>query len=278
MLSNALRRTGSRTVRLTAVILALLLVPLGVTSAEAGSSGRHPKPTIVLVHGAWADGTSWADVVKRLQHDGYTVVAPPNNLRGLAADSAYIRDFLQTISGPIVLAAHSYGGAVITNAATGLPNVKSLVYIDAFIPDEGQVLGPLAGEDSALAGAFTDPASVFKLVPYPSAPAGVVDTYLLPKVFFDDFAQDLPRRQAMMLQATQRPASLLIITEPSGPPAWKTIPSYALVGTQDRIITPEAQLAMAKNAGAKVVKVKSSHVSLISHPDDVTRLIEKAAR
>jgi pimeloyl-ACP methyl ester carboxylesterase len=134
------------------------------------------KPTIVLIHGAWADASSWTGVIGPLERAGFTVTAPPNNLRGLGADAAYVRAYLETISGPIVLVAHSYGGMVITNAAKGLPNVKALVYVDAFIPDEGQPAVGLTGAESALAKAATDPQSLFKLVPYLGAPEGGVDT------------------------------------------------------------------------------------------------------
>src|SRR5262245_18007884 len=196
------------------------------------------KPTIVLVHGAWADASSWAGVIELLQREGFTCTAPPNNLRGPSADAAYVRAYLETLTGPLVVVAHSYGGFVITNAATGLASVKALVYVDAFIPDEGQPAGALTGADSALAGAATDPGSLFKLVPYPGAPAGVVDTYLLPDVVAASFANDLSPEQVGLITATQRPLSLVGVAEPSGPPAWKGIPSWAIIGTQDRIITP----------------------------------------
>jgi pimeloyl-ACP methyl ester carboxylesterase len=210
------------------------------------------KPTIVLVHGDWADASSWMRVIERLQRDGFTVTAPPNNLRGPAADSEYLRAYLETLPGSIVLVAHSYGGFVITNAATGLPNVKALVYVDAFIPDEGQLLGPLPGEESALAVAATDPTSLFKLAPYPGAPEGVLDTYLLPEVVASSFASDLSAEEQAVITAIQRPASLAQFGDPSGPPAWKDIPAWAVIGTRDRIITPQAQRQMAEHAGAEI--------------------------
>jgi pimeloyl-ACP methyl ester carboxylesterase len=235
------------------------------------------KPTIVLVHGAWADASSWADVIARLQRDGFTCTAPPNNLRGPSADAAYVRAYLETLPGPIVLVGHSYGGVVITNAATGLTNVKALVYVDAFIPDEGQPVAALTGAGSALAEAATDPTSLFKLAPYPGAPAGVVDTYLLPVVVSNSFAQDVTSEQAALITATQRPASLVAVAEPSGPPAWKDIPSWAVVGTQDRIITPAAQRQMAEHAGARIIEVEASHVSMVSKPDAIVDVIRTAA-
>jgi pimeloyl-ACP methyl ester carboxylesterase len=238
---------------------------------------QDSKPTIVLVHGDWADASSWSRVIERLQRDGFTVTAPPNNLRGPSADSAYLRAYLETLAGPIVLVGHSYGGFVITNAATGLPNVKALVYVDAVIPDEGQLLGPLPGEKSALAPAATDPTSLFKLAPFPGAPEGVFDTYLLPDVVASSFATDLSPEEQGLITATQRPASLAQFADPSGPPAWKDIPAWAVIGSRDRIITPEAQRQMAEHAGAQVTEVDASHVSMLSKPDVVVDVIKTAA-
>ncbi len=233
------------------------------------------KPTIVLVHGAWADGSSWTRVIQRLGEAGHEVVALPNTLRGVAADAAVVRTYLDTIDGPVVLVGHSYGGFVITNAATGSTNVKALVYVDAFIPDEGQPVAALTGGESVLAAALGDPTSVFKLVPIPGAPPNVVDTYLLPSVVADSFANDLSPEDAALVAATQRPASIAAVAEPSGPPAWKDIPAWAIVGTRDRIITPDAQRAMASHAGAKVTEVDASHVSMVSRPDVVVQVIEQ---
>ncbi|WP_255546607.1 alpha/beta hydrolase [Glaciihabitans sp. dw_435] len=262
-------------------LIAAMVVPAtasATTGTRHGSTPATTKPTIVLVHGAWADGTTWAAEVLALQKKGYTVLAGPNNLRGVADDAAYLRQFLTTISGPVVLVGHSYGGFVITNAATGLANVKALVYIDAFIPDEGQtVAGLTAGTGSALEPALADPTSVFTLRPYPGAPEGVADTYLLPEVVRNSFAQDLPAAAANLIAATQMPASSAVLGQPSAAPAWKDIPSWALVGTRDKIITPATQRAMAVNAGSTISTVKSSHVSLISHPATVTKLIITAA-
>lgn len=237
---------------------------------------QDTRPTIVLIHGNWADASSWSGVIERLQREGFTVTAPPNNLRGPTADSAYLRAYLETLPGPIVLVAHSYGGFVITNAATGLPNVKALVYVDAFIPDEGQVLGPLPGEGSALAAAATDPTSLFKLAPYPGAPEGALDSYLLPEVVASSFANDLSPAEQNVIAATQRPASLAEFADPSGPPAWKDIPAWAVIGTRDRIITPESQRQMAEHAGAEITEIDASHVSMISKPDAIVDAIRTA--
>jgi pimeloyl-ACP methyl ester carboxylesterase len=250
----------------------------GDPTMDRSMSESAVLPTIVLVHGAWADASSWTGVIERLQRDGHTVAAIPNTLRSVAKDAAYVRAYLDTLTGPIVLVAHSYGGFVITNAATGQPNVKALVYVDAFIPDEGEVAGALLGPDSALATAVSDPTSLFKLVPYPDAPPGIVDTYMLPDVVTAKFAQDLTAEQAAVIAATQRPASLATIGEPSGPPAWKEIPAWAVIGTEDRIIPPAAQRAMAEHAGAEIVEVIASHVSMVSQPDVIADVIERAAR
>jgi pimeloyl-ACP methyl ester carboxylesterase len=247
-------------------------------SAPQESTADGANATIVFVHGAWADASSWTSEIKRLQRDGYTVAAVPNTLRGVSADAGVVRDYLSTLTGPVILVAHSYGGFVITNAATGNDNVKALIYVDAFIPDEGQVATQLVGPDSALAPATTNPTSVFKLVPYPGAPEGVVDTYLLPEVVRKSFANDLPAEEADVIAATQRPGSLGGLVEPSGPPAWKQIRSWALIGTRDEIIPPAEQRKMAQNAGAEISEFDASHVGLISQPDVVTDLIEKVAR
>jgi pimeloyl-ACP methyl ester carboxylesterase len=233
-------------------------------------------PTIVLVHGAWADASSWTKVIQKLQAAGHDVVAPPNTLRGPAADAAVIRNYLDTIDGPVVLVAHSYGGFVITNAATGATNVKALVYVDAFIPDEGQTAGALAGQQSALLPALTDPTAAFKVVPIPGAPANVVDTYLLPQVVTASFAQDVSREEAALIYATQRPASIAGLVEPSGSPAWKDIPAWAVIGTGDHIISPDSLRAMAEHAGARITEIDASHVSMVSHPQVVVEVIEGA--
>jgi pimeloyl-ACP methyl ester carboxylesterase len=256
------------------LIAGLILAPLHGVSA--GAAGRGPgKPTIVLVHGAWADAASWSRVVRQLQDDGYSAVAVPNPLRSLAGDSAYVAEYLRSIKGPVVLVGHSYGGAVITNAAHGNPNVRALVYIDGFAPAEGESVTPLAGQDSALA--VSDPASVFSFVPANLPPSPATDLYLKTETFVADFANGLSRDQALVLAASQRPATLGALSEPSGPPAWRTIPSWYLIGTLDRIITPTAQRSMAERAGARIVDVRAGHLGLLSDPNAVTRVVENAA-
>jgi pimeloyl-ACP methyl ester carboxylesterase len=234
-------------------------------------------PTIVLVHGAWADGSGWAGVVQRLQNDGYTVDAPPNPLRGLATDSATIAGFLATISGPIVLVGHSYGGAVITNAATGNANVKALVYIDAFMPDQGETEYQLLGAQPGSCVAV-DPKKVFNLAPYPGAPKGDFDVYLKPAVFRTCFANLVPAQAAAIMATAQRPPTLSAGSQKSGVPAWKTIPSWSLIGTADQVI-PTAELRfMSKRANAHITEVLAGHLSMVSRPDATTHLIEQAVQ
>lgn len=225
------------------------------------------KPTIVLVHGAWADGSSWNAVASELQSQDFVVFTPPNLLRSLEGDAAYIASFLaQRTTGPVVLVAHSYGGSVITNAATGGGDVRALVYVDAFIPDEGEsVIESLTGSGSALE--VPDPTTVLDIAGYPGSPDGDAEAFLKPATVHDSFAQDLPEADRWLIVASQRPAALGTNVAPSGPPAWKTIPSWAVVGTEDRIIPPSAQRRMAERAGATITEVAGSHVSMVSHPD-----------
>jgi pimeloyl-ACP methyl ester carboxylesterase len=235
-------------------------------------------PTIVLVHGAWADASSWTNVIQRLHAAGHSVVALPNTLRGVTADAAVVRTYLDSVDGPVVLVGHSYGGFVITNAATGAKNVRALVYVDAFIPDEGQPAVALTGQGSSLVVALTNPTAVFKLVPIPGAPPEAPDTYLLASAVRENFAQDVSADEQGVIHATQRPASFAGLAEPSGPPAWKDIPSWAIIGKQDRIIDPVSQRAMAEHAGARITEIDASHVSMISHPDVVVDVIQQAVR
>jgi pimeloyl-ACP methyl ester carboxylesterase len=277
LLDQCIRYVRTRALLLAALCGVLVLsAPIASASAARTPTGSGgDKPTIVLVHGAWADGSSWSDVVRRLQRDGYPVRVPPNPLRSLPGDTATVVNFLSTISGPVVLVGHSYGGAVITNAAAGQSQVKALVYVNAFVPDEGESVAPLAGPDSALAA---DPTTVFDFVPYPAAPAGDVDLYLKRSVFLTSFAVGVPARVAAVLYATQRPITLSALNQPSGAPAWKTIPSWYLVGTQDRIIPPTQQRFMAQRAGARTVEIDAGHLSPITHSRAVERLILDAVR
>jgi pimeloyl-ACP methyl ester carboxylesterase len=202
---------------------------------------------------------------------------PANPLQGLAFDPAYLADYLHTISGPIILVGHSYGGAVITNAATGDPQVKALVYVDAFVPDEGQTLGQLVSAVPGSCVVAADPTTIFDLAPIPGAPAGVFDAYVKQSLFPSCFANGLPARKAMMLAATQEPLSTIALSQASGVPAWKTIPSWAVIGTADRVILPAEQLAMAQHAHAHITKVHAPHLSMVSDPGVVTSVIVEAA-
>jgi pimeloyl-ACP methyl ester carboxylesterase len=224
----------------------------------------------VLVHGDWADASSWTAVIKRLQHKGFTVVAPPNLLRGPATDAPYLASYLKSISGPIVLVAHSYGGFVATNAATGNDNVKALVYIDAFAPDEGETAGELVARGHSCVDE-----NALNPVPYD----GGVDLYLRWDAnqsyagFSECFANGVDRDEAAVLFATQRPAAPAQFAEPSGPPAWKTIPSWSLIGTQDHVIPQPLQEEMSGRAGAHITRLDAGHLSLITSPGDVTKVI-----
>ncbi len=237
-------------------------------------------PIIVLVHGAWADASGWSEVMLRLQDDGFTVYAPPNPLRGVPRDAAHLHEFLTqnpALAGqPVVLAGHSYGGAVITNAALGVPQITALVYVDAFIPDQDETIGQLAGAQpgSCLLG---NPADIFTSVPYPGGPAGDVDLYIRPSVVPGCFATGLSPRQAAVIAATQRPLPASAFSESSGPPAWKTIPSWAVIGTADRVIPPAELTFMAKRAGAHITELNAGHLSMIADPDAVAHVIEQAA-
>ncbi|WP_316768520.1 alpha/beta fold hydrolase [Streptomyces sasae] len=248
------------------------------SSASATRSAAAGKPTVVLVHGAWADGSSWNGVITRLRSRGYRVVAPPNPLRGVSSDAAYLADYLKTIQGPVVLVGHSYGGMVITNAALGNTHVKALVYIDAFIPAKGESAGKIAASEPGSGVIVQDPTTVFNLVPFPGASDGDADLYLRPQVVRASFAQDLSAEQQNRIIATQRPLAASAVNQPSGDPAWKTIPSWALIGRQDKIIPAAAQEAAAQVAHAKVTEINSSHLSLVSRPGAVARLITTAAR
>ena len=242
---------------------AALAVSLAVLVAPAHGA---TKPTVVLVHGAFADASGFAAVTGRLQDRGYTVVAPANPLRGLSSDAAYVASVLKTIKGPVVLVAHSYGGAVVTQAARAATNVKALVYIDAFALDEGE---------SALDIAKRFPGSqVLKaLRPQSDGTELAIDPAAFPTVF----AADVPRRSARRMATAQRPVAAAALEEKSTLPAWKTIPSWYLVGRQDRVVPPAAQRFMARRARSRIVEVDASHASYISRPSAVASLILRAA-
>ncbi|MFE8950170.1 alpha/beta fold hydrolase [Streptomyces sp. NPDC007856] len=272
------RSARRRVVVLGAVAGAAALSVAGVAAASAGTAAAHHvperhKPTVVLVHGAFADSSSWNGVVERLEHDGYQVVAPANPLRGLAGDAAYLHSYLKSVKGPIVLAGHSYGGAVMSQAAVGVPNVKALVYIAAFIPEAGESALELSNKfPGSTLGETLNP------VPFP-LPGGKTgsDLYIRADKFHGQFAADVPETTARLMAATQRPVAASALEEKATDAAWKTIPSWDLVTTQDKNIPPAAQRFMAKRAHAHTVETKASHAVTVSRPGTVTRLIEQAA-
>ena len=230
--------------------------------------------TIVLVHGAFADASCWNGVIERLQAAGMQVTAPPNPLRGIAHDSAYIRSFIEQIPGPVLAVGHSYGGAVITNAVSDADNVVGLVYVAAFAPDEGETLGTIEGDsrDSVLLTALAP-------LQYPSGNGGdtAAEFAIDPAKFHDAFAADLPKQQTAVMAATQRPIAEVSFAEPSGPPAWRSLPSWAVVATGDKAVGTDVLRTMAERAGATITEAEGSHVIMISRPEIVAEVILTAA-
>jgi pimeloyl-ACP methyl ester carboxylesterase len=234
--------------------------------AEPTNNGRA---TVVLVHGAFADASSWNGVIARLLKNGVPTTAPANPLRGITADADYLGAVIEQIEGPVLAVGHSYGGAVITNAATNAKNVVGLVYVAAFAPDEGETLGEVeaGSKDSVLNSA---------LVPrtYPAGGGGSATEFSIdPAKARDAFAADLSEEQAALIAATQRPISELAFSEPNGPPAWKRLPSWAVVATGDKAAGTDVTRSMAERAGAQITEVDGSHVIMVSQPEAVTNVI-----
>ncbi|GAB2519192.1 alpha/beta hydrolase [Nocardia heshunensis] len=247
------------------------------TSAQVSrvADWQGDKPTIVLVHGAWADAAGWTPVVAELQKAGFPVKAPPNPLRGLNSDAAYVSEVLRQTTGPIILVGHSYGGAVITNAVAGNSQVKALVYIAAFAPDQGDSLASLnsSPQGKQIPAVPATPSS------FPDTGGGTgteltIDPARYPDVFLDN---TIAPNQQRALAVEQRPLSLASVTGVSGVPAWKTLPSWYLVAKQDRAIAPDLERFMATRAGAHTVEVEGPHLIMQTNPDAVTDLIEQAA-
>jgi pimeloyl-ACP methyl ester carboxylesterase len=235
------------------------------TNPQEGS-----RPTVVLVHGAFADGSSWNEVIERLQAQGVQVTAPANPLRGISIDSAYISSLLEQIPGPVIAVAHSYGGAVITNAATNANNVLGLVYVAAFAPDEGEPLGAIASNSK-------DSVVLPTLIPL-QYPTGVgqetaAEFRIDPEKFHEVFAFDLSVDQTALMAATQRPLAELVFSEPTGVPAWKDLPSWAVVSSGDKVVGTDAVRSMAERAGATITEVEGSHVIMMSQPQVVVDVI-----
>ncbi|MGW8188944.1 MULTISPECIES: alpha/beta fold hydrolase [Sphingomonas] len=244
----------------------------GALLSDAAQAQGPRKPTVVLVHGAFADASSWNGVTERLVGDGYTVVAAANPLRGVRADARYVSDIVASINGPVVLVGHSYGGAVISAAANAHRNVRSLVFVAAFAPDRGETAAELAGR-------FPGGTLGQALAPPVTLSGGGVDLYIDQGRFHAQFAHDLPAGQAAAMAASQRPIAEAALTEAAGEPAWKALPSWFIYGSGDRNI-PAAGLAfMAKRAGARrtVVVDGASHVVMVSHPRAVADIVEQAA-
>ncbi|MFF7890004.1 alpha/beta fold hydrolase [Streptomyces sp. NPDC020794] len=265
--------------RWAAALLAVSGITSGLTvdTAQAGGPSGDPgraKPTIVLVHGAFADASSWNGVVQRLQQNGYTVAAPANPLRGIPQDSTYLASFLKSVKGPIVLVGHSYGGEVISQAAVGNDNVKALVYISAIMPDAGESFSSLSAKFAP-----APLTKALKQVPFRNGDGTTgSDVYVQPDKLHQVFAADLPTSQTNLMAVTQRPIALSAFADKLTGAAWRNKPVYVLVGRQDQAINPALELFEAKRAKArKTVEINSSHVSLVSHPQAVKNLIVDAA-
>jgi pimeloyl-ACP methyl ester carboxylesterase len=261
-------KTPSRFARsqfLVAAAAATAIASTPLTSvAQSPSKGTGMSRNIVLVHGAWADGSSWSKVIPLLQAAGHNVVAVQNEMQSLAGDSANTRAVIDSMQGPTVVVGHSYGGAVMTSAATGAANVIALVYVAAYAPDEGEQLGPLGTK-------FAAPSGLQYVAP---GPRGLlyVDRAHMPAAF----AGDATPADAAVLAATQRPIAGALFTDKMGPPAWKQHKSWYQVSENDLMISPDLERFMAARAGAKTISLKSSHASLVAHPKEITAMILEA--
>ena len=263
----------------SAALLAQLPSANAVAATGSSSTTAEPataKPTVVLVHGGFADASCWNGTIERLQRHGYPTIAPANPLRSLPGDAAYIKSVLESIDGPVVLVGHSYGGAVISNAAAGVPNVKALVHIAAFVPDEGEQLGVLINK---FPGSIIEAGT--RQVSYTAADGSTgTDLYLRSDAFHAAFCADLSQAATRLMEATQRPFSANCFADVSTAAAWRDIPSWGLVAGQDKAIPAALERWFYRRAGAReVVEVPpSSHVAMTSHPGVTARLIETAAR
>ncbi|MBJ7383882.1 MAG: alpha/beta hydrolase [Mycolicibacterium sp.] len=243
-------------------------------SATPAQPAPTAKPTVVLVHGAFADSSSWNGVVANLEADGYPVVAAANPLRGLRSDADYVRSVLDSVEGPVVVAGHSYGGSVMSEAADGQPNVKALVYVASFLLEQGETTSDLAAK---FPGAQLGPALETVPIAAPNGGSGN-DLYVKQDEFQRVFAADVPEDVADLMAATQRPITEAALNEPATRAAWKTIPSWNLVTTQDLAIPAESMRFMGERARSKTVEVEASHAVTVSQPDAVANLIDEAAR
>ena len=230
------------------------------------------KPTVVLVHGAFAESSSWEGVASKLIKEGYPVVAVANPLRGLQFDSEYVATIVKSIQGPIVLVGHSYGGSVITDVPVKGTNVKALVFVAGLAPENGESAASLGKQ-------FPTGTLGEALAPPLVQPDGKHDLYIVPEKFWKQFAADVPEAKAALMSATQRPVTAEALNDPSGDPSWKELPSHFIYGTADKNIPADLHAFMAKRAKAKetVVVRDASHVVMITHPDLVSEMIERAA-
>ncbi|GGR85903.1 alpha/beta hydrolase [Streptomyces aureoverticillatus] len=270
--------TEKHTGRVAAVVgtaTAALLATTAPAPAVAQDQEMAAKPTVVLVHGAFADASGWNETAARLRHQGFRVRAVANPLRGLDHDTAYLEGMLRGVKGPKILVGHSYGGAVITNAAAAIPDVKALVYVAAFAPDQGETLGGLL-EQHPDPGVPPLPQQAFQF----TRPDGTTGTEVMldPAEFADAFAADVPAKTAALMAASQRPIAAEAFGQPAKQAAWKTIPSWALVAKKDHAIAPSLERFMAKRADAHITEVDSSHAVMVSHPHVVGDVINRAYR
>ncbi|WP_101610097.1 alpha/beta fold hydrolase [Amycolatopsis sp. BJA-103] len=269
-------RSGSRRkwrFAVGAVVIAAATLTTGAASATPRPDDRV-KPAILLVHGAFADGSSWNGVATRPRHDGYEVTMAAVPLRGLTYDSAYIRSVLRSMPRKTIVAGHSYGGAVITNAAAGEPKAAGLVYVAAFAPDQNETVGALDDRFGGPAKKITTPTEY----PLPSGSGTAVELTIAQDKFHHYFAQDVPRNEALTMAAGQRPVAVAAFGEVSGVPAWKTLPSWYVLARDDRMIPAAGQREMARRMNATVVERWASHAITVSQPGSVAEVIETAAR
>ena len=236
-------------------------------------SQKISQPTIVIIHGAFADASSWNRVIEELQHQGYDVIAPPNPLRGVRSDSAYIASLIDQIEGPVLLVAHSYGGAVISNAATNASNVVGLVYVAALIPEENERLAEVQSKDSIL-----NPLLIERRYPNGSDGETATEYTIDPAHFRRAYAADVAEDRTRLMAAAQRPIAAAAFSDTSGPVAWKTLPSWAIVATEDVGAGTDIIRSMAERAGAKVTELKGSHAIMMSRPQAVVQVIVEAAQ
>jgi pimeloyl-ACP methyl ester carboxylesterase len=243
------------------------------STPQATPADASGTPTVVLVHGSFADASSWAGVIGILQAEGIATMAPANPLRSVSGDAAYIASVVNQVPGPVLLVGHSYGGVVITNAAPQTDNVVGLVYVAAFLPDEGEsVLGLADQATDSLLGPALRPAE------FPAGPDGEIghELYIDQAAFHEVFCADLPAEQAAAMAVSQRPSAEATFGEPSGPAGWKTLPSWAIVATADHAIGATGERFMAERAGAITIEVDASHVVMTSQPQAVADLIMSA--